>query len=199
MQLQCKSICGGSRRDTRAVTAPLVAMVLALCAAAAPARSQSDVKRSYLRIEIAGRPMTNIVLNQKYFGWLAIEYVDAKSDAPVPNEKSHPASLDPSWHPNEKDGRPWTDFPAILRSGRASSGRFSFGAGDNGGLEPLIGAQKHKSLIASAELDLYDDDSGKLIGKYLIKGIHVLSVEDVQASACAVYEITMRFQSVQKI
>jgi len=174
-------------------------MVLALCAAAAPARAQSDVARSYLRIEIAGRPMTNIVLNQKYFGWLAIEAVNAKSDLPVPNEKSHVASYDPSWHPKEKDGRPWTDFQGILQSGRAGSGRISFGAGDNGGLEPLIDAQKHKSLIASAELDLYDDDSGKLIGKYLIKGIHVLSVEDVQASACAMYEITMRFRSAQKI
>ena len=125
--------------------------------------------------------------------------MDAKSDAPVPNEKSHASPNDPSWHPNEKDGRPWTDFQAILHSGRAGSGRFSFGAGDNGGLEPLIDAQKHKSLIASAELDLYDDDSGKLIGKYRIKGIHVLSLEDVKASACAMYEINMSFQSVEKI
>ena len=54
-------------------------------------------------------------------------------------------------------------------------------------------------LIASAELDLYDRDSHALIGKYRIKGIHVLSLVDVQASACAMYVITMRFESVQKI
>jgi len=199
MRRQRKSTRDGFRQAMRVAGASLSAMVLAFCAAAAPARAQSDVMRSYLRIEIAGRPMTNIVLNQKYFGWLAIEAVNAISDLPVPNEKSHVASYDPSWHPKEKDGRPWTDFHGILQSGRAGSGRISFGAGDNGGLEPLIDAQKRKLLIASAELDLYDDDSGKLIGKYLIKGIRVLSVEDVQASACAMYEITMRFQSVQKI
>jgi hypothetical protein len=176
----------------------LVVLVLALGGTATPARAQSD-GHSYLHIEIAGRSMTNVVLDEKYTGWLAVEDVDAKSDAPVSNEKKHAADYDPSWHPNEKDGRPWTDFPVMLRSGRAGSGRFSFGAGDSGGLEPLIDAQKRKLLIASAELDLYDRDSGALIGKYRIKGIRVLSLENVQASACAMYEITMRFQSVQKI
>ena len=198
MRLQPRSICNGSRRAMRAVVMPLASTVLAFCAAAAPARAQSD-GHSYLRIVIAGHSMTNVVLDEKYAGWLAIEDVDAKSDAPVPNEEGHASSYDPSWHPNEKDGRPWTDFPAILRSGRAGSGRFSFGAGDSGGLDPLIDAQKRKSLIASAELDLYDRDSGALIGKYRIKGVHVLSLENVQASACAMYEITMRFQSVEKI
>lgn len=198
MQTQRKSTCDTSRRAIRAAVVPLAAVALAFCAGAAPARAQAD-RYSYLRIEIAGHPITNIPFDAKYPGWLQIEGVDAKSDAPVPDEKRHRSPTDPSWHPNEKDGRPWTTFQAILRSGRGSSGRFSFAAADNGLLEPLFDAQKHKSPIASAELDLYDDDSGKLIGKYLIKGIHVLSVEDVQASACAMYEITMRFQSVQKI
>jgi hypothetical protein len=184
----------------RAVVAPLalLALALALGGTATPASAQAD-RYSYLRIEIAGHPVTNIVFNEKYPGWLQIEGVDAKSDAPVPNEKSHASRTDPSWHPNEKDGRPWTTFQAILRSGRAGSGRFSFAAGDSGGMDPLIDAQKHKSLIASAELDLYDENSGAFIGKYRIKGIHVLSLEDVKASACAMYEINMSFQSVEKI
>jgi hypothetical protein len=198
MPLQRKSTCDGFRRGTRTVTMPLVALVLALGGTATPARAQAD-RYSYLRIEISGHPITNIPFNAKCPGWLQIEGVDAKSDAPVSDEKSHPSPTDPSWHPNEKDGRSWTTFQAILRSGRGGSGRFSFAAGDNGLLEPLIDAQKHKSLIASAELDLYDQVSGKLIGKYRIKGIHVLSLEDVKASACAMYEINMSFQSVQKI
>ena len=198
MRVQRKSACDASRRAIRAAIVPLAVVVFACAGPAAPARAQSD-GHSYLHIEIAGHSMTNVVLDEKYTGWLAIEDVDAKSDAPVPNEKKHAADYDPSWRPNEKDGRPWTDFPVILRSGRAGSGRFSFGAGDSGGLEPLIDAQKRKSLIASAELDLYDRDSHALIGKYRIKGIQVLSLKDVQASACAMYEITMSFQSVQKI
>jgi hypothetical protein len=172
MRVQRKSACDASRRAIRAAIVPLAVVVFACAGPAAPARAQSDGHS---------------------------EDVDAKSDAPVPNEKKHAADYDPSWHPNEKDGRPWTDFPVILRSGRAGSGRFSLGAGDSGGLEPLIDAQKRKSLIASAELDLYDRDSHALIGKYRIKGIQVLSLKDVQASACAMYEITMSFQSVQKI
>jgi hypothetical protein len=198
MQVQHTFVRESSRRATRAAGTPLAAIVLVFCAAAAPARAPAD-RYSYLRIEIAGHPITNIAFNEKYRGWLQIEGVDAKSDAPVPNEKSHASPTDPSWHPNEKDGRPWTDFQGILQSGRAGSGRISFGAGDNGGLDPLIDAQNHKSLIASAELALYDSNSGAFIGKYRIKGIHVLSLEDVKASACAMYEITMSFQSVEKI
>jgi hypothetical protein len=198
MPVKHRFVREGSRRAMRAVGAPLAAIVLAFCAAAPPARAQYD-GHSYLRIKVAGHPIRNYVQNEKYTGWLQIEAVDAKSDAPVPNEKSHVSPADPSWHPNEKDGRPWTDFPAILRSGRAGSGRFSFGAGDGGEMKPLFDAQKHKSLIPSAELDLYDEDGGALIGKYLIKGIHVLSLEDVKASACAMYEINMSFQSVEKI
>jgi hypothetical protein len=102
----------------RAVVVPLAAILLAFCAATTPARAQAD-RYSYLRIEIAGHPITNILFNEKYAGWLQIEGVDAKSDAPVPNERSHASPTDPSWHPNEKDGRPWTTFQAILRSGRS--------------------------------------------------------------------------------
>jgi hypothetical protein len=198
MQVQNRFVCESSRRTMRSTGVPLAAMVLAFCVAASPARAQSD-GHSYLRIKIGGHTITNYVEYKKYAGWLQIEGVDAKSDAPVPNEKSHASPTDSSWHPNEKDGRPWTTFQAILRSGRAGSGRFSFAAGDSGGMDPLIDAQKHKSLIASAELDLYDEESGALIGKCRIKGIHVLSLEDVQASACAMYEINMSFQYVEKI
>jgi hypothetical protein len=198
MRLQRRSTCDGFRRAMCAVLVPLAAMVLTFCAAAAPARAQSD-GHSYLRIKIGGYTITNYVENKRYTGWLQIEGVGAKSDAPFADEKSHVSPTDPSWHPNEKDRRPWTDYAAIVHSGRTGSGRFSFGAEDGGEMQSLIDAQKHKSLIASAELDLYDEESGAFIGKYRIRGIHVLSLEDVQASACAMYEITMSFRSVQKI
>jgi len=170
-------------------------MLLAIAAAfgsfAAPARAQSD-GHSFLRMEIAGRPITNLVLNQKYAGWLQVEGVRAivASREAVPGDATHKTKT--------ADDR-WSNLSVILRSGHARAGKIRFGSGDDGGLEPLIDAQEHKSLLASADLDLYDESSGAFIGKYRLKGIRVLSLEDVQASACAMYEITMSFQSVEKM
>jgi hypothetical protein len=170
-------------------------MLLAIAAAfgsfAAPARAQSD-GHSFLRMEIAGRPITNLVLNQKHAGWLQVEGVRAivASREVVPGDATHKTKT--------ADDR-WSNLSVILRSGHARAGKIRFGAGDDGGLEPLIDAQEHKSLLASADLDLYDESSGAFIGKYRLKGIRVLSLEDVKASACAMYEITMSFQSVEKM
>ena len=170
-------------------------MLLAIAAAfgsfAAPARAQSD-GHSFLRMEIAGRPITNLVLNQKYAGWLQVEGERAivASREVVPGDATHKTKT--------ADDR-WSNLSVILRSGHARAGKIRFGAGDDGGLEPLIDAQEHKSLLASADLDLYDESSDAFIDKYRLKGIRVLSLEDVKASACAMYEITMSFQSVEKM
>jgi hypothetical protein len=144
---------------------------------------------SYLRMEISGKPITNIVVDEKHQGWLQISSVRAtalQSDANANASSAKPASK-------------WTALPAILRAGRVGRGKIRFGAGDSGGLDPLIEAQKHGSPVESAELDLYDESSGKFIGKYKLKNIRVLSLEDVPASACAMYEITMSFESANKM
>jgi hypothetical protein len=195
MRFQRKLTRDGSRRAIRAVIVPLAAIVLTFCAAAAPARAQSD-GFSYLHIEIAGHPVTNMAWNEKYKGWLQIEAVEASSDAPNAGAGSG-AAKSGSWL--ENDGRRWNVFPAILDSGRAGAGRLGFGIDDSRSLEPLRDAQKRKSLIASAELDYYDEVSGTFIGKYRLKGIRVLSLENAPASACPMYELTIRFQSVEKI
>jgi hypothetical protein len=141
-------------------------MLLAIAAAfgsfAAPARAQSD-GHSFLRMEIAGRPITNLILNQKYAGWLQVEGVRAivASREAVPGDATHKTKT--------ADDR-WSNLSVISRSGHARAGKIRFGAGDDGGLEPLIDAQEHKSFLASADLDLYDESSGAFIGKYRLKG-----------------------------
>jgi hypothetical protein len=194
VRLRRKSTCDGSRRAMRAVIVPLAAIVLAFCAATTPARAQSDPS-SYLRIEIAGHHVTSSPWKEKYKGWLQIEAVEASSDA-LNAKAGSGAAPSGSW---EESGRRWTVFAAILHSGRAGSGRLNFGIDDSATLGPLRDAQKHKSLIASAELDYYDENSGEFIGKYRLKGIRVLSLENAPPSACPEHELTISFQSVEKI
>ncbi len=122
MRLQRRSACNASRGAIRAVIVPLAAIVLAFCAAAAPARAQS-----YLRIEIAGHPVTSSPWNEKYKGWLQIEAVEASSDA-LNAKAGSGAAPSGSW---EESGRRWAVFPAILHSGRATAGRLSFGIDDS--------------------------------------------------------------------
>ena len=54
-------------------------------------------------------------------------------------------------------------------------------------------------VIASADLDLFPNygEGRALIGKYRIKGIRIVAVEDVPASACGMYDVTARFQSIE--
>jgi hypothetical protein len=194
MRLQRKLTRDDSRRAMRAVVLPLTAVVLAFGAGAAPARAQSD-PFSYLRIEIAGHHVITMGWKEKYKGWLQIEDVEASSDAL--NAKAGSGSAPSgSW---EESGRRWTVFPAILHSGRSGAGRLSFGIDDSSDREPLRDAQKLNSLIASAELDYYDEKSGAFIGKYRLKGIRVISLENAPPSACPEYELTISFQSVEKI
>jgi hypothetical protein len=194
MRLQDKSTCNGSRRAACAVVVPLATMLFAFAGAAAPARAQSD-PYSYLRIEIAGHPVITMGWKEKYKGWLQIEDVEASSNA-LNAKAGSGAALSGSW---EESGRRWTVFAAILHSGRAGAGRLSFGIDDSADREPLRDAQKHKSLIASAELDYYDENSGTFIGKYRLKGIRVLSLENAPPPACPEYELTISFQSVEKL
>jgi len=189
MQTQRKSTFDTSRRAIRAVITSLATIVVAFAGAAAPARAQS-----YLRIEIAGHHVTSSPWNEKYKGWLQIEAVEASSDALNARAVSG-AAPSGSW---EESGRRWTVFPAILHSERAAAGRLSFGIDDSASLEPLRDAQKHKSLIASAELDYYDENNGAFIGKYRLKGIRVLSLGNAPPPACPEYELTISFQSVEK-
>ena len=76
-----------------------------------------------------------------------------------------------------------------MKSGHHGPGTLSFDVGDNGGLDPLLAAQKSGTIIPSADLDLFSDygEGRKPLGKYLIKQIRIVAVEDVPASACGMY------------
>src|SRR5271165_3664980 len=82
---------------------------------------------SYLRMEISGKPITNIVVDEKYQGWLQISSV--RTTAVQPPTKATASSAKPA--------SKWAALPAILQSGRVGRGKIRFGAGDSGGLDPL--------------------------------------------------------------
>jgi hypothetical protein len=152
-------------------------------------------------MKIAGRQITNIVVDEKYGGWLGIMGVRAMLIQPSQNDgtSSRDAGADGAGIATKKENAHWSKLPAIFRLSHVDAGQIRFGAGDDGGLNPLVDAQKKKSLIPSADLDLFDESSGKFVGKYRLKDIRVLSLEDVKASACAMYEITMSFRSAEKV
>jgi len=165
---------------------------------ASPAGSQ-EYGYSYLRMEVAGHPITNLVINEKYSaGWLEVLGVRVKllSSNTHPKDQPKPAGETVSVAKADEDG--WTTFPAVLRSGRSGPGKLSFGAGDSGGLDPLFEAQKHQSLIKQAELDFYTVETDKFVGRFKIKGIRILSLKDIPASACGAYEISLSFHSIVK-
>jgi hypothetical protein len=193
------SKCSGDQISSAALS--LLRIAAALFCFAHPALAQSD-GHSYMRLEISGHPMTNLVLDEKYQGWLAIEAVRATiiQSSPRATEVGSKDEVPGDTAQKTKSANDrWSNLPAILQSGHAHAGKIRFGAGDSGGLEPLLDAQKRKTLLASADIDLYDESSGTFVGKYQLKGIRVLSLEDVKASACAMYEITMSFQSARKV
>lgn len=179
--------------------AALIWMAIALGFLAHPLPAQEHTYGySYLRMQFARQPIVNFVHDPKYQGWLSVESVTARTLAHAESSASRSSSADAG--PKIQKASPqWKNLPSILVSGWAGAGEINFGAADDGGLAPLINAQKRKSLIESAELDLYEEDGAAFIGKYRLKGIRVLKLEDVPASACAMYLVTMSFQSVQKI
>ncbi len=144
---------------------------------------------SYLLIEVTGHPIENFTVDPNYRGWLQIEAVRAM------HTSSSVHSMAAVKTQNADDGR-WKSLASILRAGKLGPGEIRFDAGDDGGFAPVLGAQKRKQVIQEAELALYAEDTDKLVGKFKIKGIRVLSLEDVPASACPMYEVTLSFRSI---
>jgi hypothetical protein len=150
---------------------------------------------SYLRLSIDGKNVSNFVHDPKYAGWLTVEDVEiANRVAGKPQyvESDKPSGEHPSGDPN------WWEFSVALKPGRHGPGKMDFGSGDDGGFGPVIEAMKKKTAIPEAELDFYNIDHDTFIGKYKIKGIRVLSLDDVKASACPMYEVVLSFQSIEK-
>ena len=197
MRVRGRMMSGSLCRPIRPACLPLAAIGVALLSFAAPTRAQT-YGYSYMHMEINGHPVTNFVDNAKYDGWLQIEHVTALTTASNARQ-SDKSAADNKVPKTKKADAPWVKLSMILHSGRAGTGKISFGAGDSGGLVPLLEALKHKSLLVSADIDLYEEDGGAFIGKYRLKGIRVLSIEDVPASACAMDQITMSFRSAEKI
>jgi hypothetical protein len=181
-----------------AAAATLTAHALAL---PLPARPQ-ELGYSYLAIEVGGHHITNFVEDKKYQGWLKLYVVEAHSLSPAsrsiskcaPTEKAQ-ASLTRE----QEDAREgWISLADFMKSKPGSSGKIRFDAGDSGGMEPMFEAMTHKTIVPEADLVYYDFEKDIFIGKYKLKGIRILSLEDVRASACAMYEVTMSFRSITK-
>lgn len=160
---------------------------------------------SYMHLVIGGQPVTNFVHDSKYQGWLQVEVVRATLAVAIKKAAGAKPSND-KVEKIQKAEEEWVPLPQILVSGRAGAGKLRFDANDEmindereSSLSPLIVVQKQKTVIDSAELDLYNEDGGAYIGKYRLKGIRVLSLEDVPASACAMSEVTISFKSAEKI
>ena len=155
------------------------------------AQNPADDGHSYIRIMIGDHVLRNLVINGEYQkgSWLAIESVLVKSTG-----QTHDAGGNTDRLP-----KGWGLLSAEMKSGHHGPGTLSFGVGDNGGLGPLLAAQKNGTIIPSADLDLFPDyDEGHTrIGKYRIKGIRIVAAEDVRASACGMYDVKVRFQSIE--
>jgi hypothetical protein len=155
------------------------------------AQELTDDGHSYIHIVIGDHVLRNIVENEEYKngGWLAVESVLVKRTGQTHDSDGNTDRLP----------KGWGFLSAEMKSGHHGPGTLSFGVGDNGGLTPLFSAQKNGTIIPSADLDLFPDyGKGRtLIGKYLIKRIRIVAVEDVPVSACGMYDVTVRFQSIE--
>ena len=151
----------------------------------APAARPQELGYSYLRMDVNGHTISTFVPNEKYSrGWLQIM---GQPELKADTNKTVKA-----------DGDGWTSLSAVLQSGRRGPGTLRFDAGDSGGMEPLFDAIKQKVIIPQAELDSYTEDTGKFVGRFKIKKLRILSLEDMPASACGAYIITLSFQSIAK-
>lgn len=184
----------GMRGHHRRWAVVFVVLVVATAVSGLPrqsfAQDSADDGHSYMHITIGDHVLTNFVRNDGYQnGWLAVELVLVR------NAGRTLASG------GSADGVPkgWGLLSAEMKSGHHGRGTLRFGVGDDGGLDPLLAAQKNGTVIASAELDLFPNygEGRTLIGKYRIKGIRIVAVEDVPASACGMYDVTARFQSIE--
>jgi hypothetical protein len=150
----------------------------------------ADDGHSYMRIAIGDHVLTNSVRNEEYQkgGWLAVESVLVKTPGRAQTEAEA----------TEGKPRGWRLLSAEMKSGHHGPGTLQFGVGDNGALDPLLAAQKSGAVVPSADLDLFPDyGAGRaLVGKYRIKRIRIVAVENDPASACGMYDVTLRFQSI---
>jgi hypothetical protein len=151
-----------------------------------------DDGHSYMHITIGDHVLTNIFENEEYQkgDWLSVENILVKSTG-----QTHAAA-----RATRRIPKGWELLSVELKSGHHGPGTLSFGVGDNGGLGPLLAAQRNGAIIRSADLDLFPDygEGGTRIGKYRIKGIRIVAVEDVPAVACGMYDVTVRFQSIER-
>jgi hypothetical protein len=170
----------------------LGAALLGFCSFA----TAQSIAYSYLGIAISGQPVTNFVDQKKYIGWLRIE--DPEVRFAVPQNSSVARGRTASVKVATVNSSKWKSLVATLRSNESGPGQFRFGAGDDGGMAPLVKAQKQKTLVPDAELDLYNENTNQFVGKVRIKGVRVLSLRDVQASACPMYDVILSFQSIVK-
>ncbi len=169
----------------------LVAVALGKFPPQSLAQNPDGDGHSYLHIKIGDRLLTNFATNEEYrkAGWLGIESISVKSTTQTHGTGQY----------TDRFPKGWRLLSDELKSSHHGPGTLSFDVGDNGGLDPLLAAQKNGTIIPSAELDLFPDygQGSKLIGKYLIKRIRIVAVEDVPASACGMYDVTIRFQSIE--
>lgn len=168
----------------------LCAMAIMFATTPTPAQ---EVGYSYLRIDVNGKAAQNLVLDPAYNGWIRILDVQARRRL----TRRLPSSAQSGQRAAIAYG-PWTEFSEIIRSGRMRAGKLEFGAGDDGQFGPLLDAQRSQVPIPNAVLDFYTFDKNHFVGEFEIKGIRILSLRDVPASACPMYEITMSFESITK-
>lgn len=198
-------------RKTRTLGRRVALLAAALAVALAGARAQKSVQPqpknddphafgySYVKISVGDKAITNFVHDEKYLGWLTVEGVTVK----LPPEMAQSATqrgfseLDESIS-LKAFAEGWRYLELVPHLKRMGPGRIEFGSGDDGGFGPMIEAQKRGALIPSAELVLNKMDGGRYIGRYKLAGIRVISLEDVQASACPMYDVTLSFRSMTR-
>lgn len=153
---------------------------------------------SYMKISVGGHAITNFAEVKKYAGWLAVENVMITLQTP-PAPTAEEAAPNPNETPEQEWAREgWEHLDQVAPPTRVGPGRLNFGSGDDGTFDPMIDAQKRGAVIPSAELALYATDGGRYLGRFKIRGIRVLSVEPIQASACPMDDITLSFRSITK-
>ncbi|HTU35143.1 MAG TPA: hypothetical protein VMF66_15175 [Candidatus Acidoferrum sp.] len=148
---------------------------------------------SYVQLTVNGKPAMNFTQDKKHTGWMQVMQVEASLHKA---HKHSAAKTSDAWTTviDTKDDGKTTS--SLTKSGQRGPGELSFAAGDDGGLDPIIEARKEKVKIPNATLDLCSEDSNRFVGRFDLKGVRVLSLNDVTASACPMYLVTLSFESI---
>jgi hypothetical protein len=180
----------GSFRIAR--TLLLIGIAPAWLLVAVPRAGCQGSGNSYMRIAVNGVPVYNFSTNSKYKGWLGILMLDVlSSDRSIDTSRKVARSRGKITDPVEIA---WKDAALIAKTGRP--GEMTFLAGDDGGFAPLIEAMKRQTVISEAMLDLYNVDTNKFVGRFGLKGVRAISIEDNSDSACPEYIVRLRFRSI---